>query len=215
MTLAGPRPWGLLSNKEGKTLPTVITHSAVAVASAKVFGPEEVHKRFWLLSIFCAVIPDADVLAFSFGIPYGHFFGHRGFFHSPFFGLLLSVFLVSVFFRTEKTFSRRWWFYLIYFSLLSASHGILDAFTNGGLGIALLSPFDATRYFFPWRPILVSPIGFTGFLSKWGLMTLKSELSWIWLPLIIVLIGSSLIRYEQTREGRRATDQTPQPKVKI
>jgi len=208
------RSWKSLSNKEGKTLPTIITHSVIAVASAKAFGPEEVPKRFWLLSIFCSVIPDADVLAFSFGIPYGHFFGHRGFFHSPFFGLLLSVFLVSVFFRTEKTFSRRWWFYLIYFSLLSASHGILDAFTNGGLGIALLSPFDATRYFFPWRPILVSPTGLAGFVSKWGLMTLKSELFWIWLPLIIVLIAASLIRYEQTRESRLAGDQTPQPTVK-
>lgn len=121
---------------------------------------------------------------------------------------------MSFFFRTEKIFSRRWWFYLIYFSLLSASHGILDAFTNGGLGIALLSPFDATRYFFPWRPILVSPIGLEGFLSKWGLMTLKSELFWIWLPLIIVLIGSRLIRYEQTNGSRLATDRTPQPKVK-
>jgi inner membrane protein len=213
--LAGLRPWRLLSNKEGKTLPTVITHSAVAAASAKVFGPEEVPKRFWLLSIFCSVIPDADVLAFSLGIPYGNFFGHRGFFHSPFFGLLLGVLLVSVFFRTEKTFSKGWWFYLIYFSLLSASHGILDGFTNGGLGIALLSPFDATRYFFPWRPILVSPIGLAGFLSKWGLRTLKSELFWIWLPLTIVLLGSRLIRHEQRREGRLAGDQTPQLKAKI
>jgi inner membrane protein len=213
--LAGLRPWRSLSNKEGKTLPTVITHSAVAVASAKVFGPEEVDKRFWLLSIFCSVIPDADVLAFSLGIPYGHFFGHRGFFHSPFFGLLLGVLLASFFFRTEKTFSKRWWIYLIYFSLLSASHGILDAFTNGGLGIALLSPFDTTRYFFPWRPILVSPIGIAGFLSKWGLMSLKSELFWIWLPLIILLIGSSLVRYEQTRESRLAGDQTLKPKAKI
>jgi len=213
--LAGLRLWRSLTNKEGKTLPTVITHSAVAVVSAKVFGSEELPKRFWLLSIFCSVIPDADVLAFSFGIPYGNFFGHRGFFHSPFFALLLGVLLVSVFFRTEKTFSRRWWFYLIYFSILSASHGILDACTNGGLGIALLSPFDATRYFFPWRPILVSPIGIAGFLSKWGLMTLKSELFWIWLPLIILLIGSSLIRYEQTRKSRLSGDQTPQPKAKI
>jgi len=213
--LAWLRPWRSILNKEGKILPTVITHSAVAVASAKFFGPEEVPKRFWLLSIFCSVVPDADVLAFSFGIPYGHFFGHRGFFHSPFFGLLLGVLLVSVFFRTEKIFSKRWWFYLIYFTLLSASHGILDALTNGGLGIALLSPFDATRYFFPWRPILVSPIGLAGFLSQWGLMTLKSELFWIWLPLIILLIGSSLIRLGQREESRLAGDQTPQAKAKI
>ena len=128
------------------------------------------------------------------------FFGHRGFFHSPFFGLLLSVSLVSVFFHSEKTFSRGWWFYLIYFTVLSASHGILDAFTNGGLGIALLSPFDSTRYFFPWRPILVSPIGLAGFLSKWGLMTLKSELLWIWLPSLLVLVSAWLIRNEWARQ---------------
>ena len=174
-------------------MPTVITHSAVALAAGKAFAPKELPKRFWVLSVLCSVIPDADVLAFSFGIPYGHFFGHRGFFHSPFFGLLFSLFLVSVFFRNEKIFSRRWWFYLLYFTVLSASHGILDAFTNGGLGIALLSPFDSTRYFFPWRPILVSPIGLEAFLSKWGLMTLKSELLWIWLPLIIVFIASNTV----------------------
>ena len=183
-------------------MPTVITHSVAAIAAGKAFGPKEVPKRFWLLSIFCSVLPDADVIAFSFGIPYGHFFGHRGFFHSPFFALLLSLLIVSVFFRTEKTFSRRWWFYLVYFSLLSASHGILDAFTNGGLGIALLSPFDETRYFFPWRPILVSPIGITMFLSKWGLMTLRSELAWIWLPSLIIVISSWLFRHERTRQSR-------------
>ena len=183
-------------------MPTVITHSVAAIAAGKAFGPKEVPKRFWLLSIFCSVLPDADVIAFSFGIPYGHFFGHRGFFHSPFFALLLSLLIVSVFFRTEKTFSRRWWFYLVYFSLLSASHGILDAFTNGGLGIALLSPFDETRYFFPWRPILVSPIGITRFLSKWGLMTLKSELVWIWLPSLIIVITAWLFRNESTTISR-------------
>ena len=196
-------------------MPTVITHSAVAVVTAKVFGPAELPKRFWLLSIFCSIIPDADVFTFSFGIPYGHFFGHRGFFHSPFFALLVSVLVVSVFFHTEKIFSRRWWFYLIYFSLLTASHGILDAFTNGGLGIALLSPFDATRYFFPWRPILVSPIGLEGFLSKRGLMTLKSELFWIWIPLMIMVIGSSLIRYEQKKDSPFACERIPKPKTGV
>ena len=183
-------------------MPTIITHSVAALTAGKSFGPKEVPNRFWLLSIFCSVIPDADVIAFSPGIPYGHFFGHRGFFHSPFFAFLLCLFIVSVFFRTERIFSRRWWFYLAYFSLLSASHGILDAFTNGGLGIALLSPFDQTRYFFPWRPILVSPIGISGFISQWGLMTLKSELLWIWLPSLLIVISSWFLRNDRTPQSR-------------
>ena len=157
-------------------------------------APQDVPKRFWLLSIACSVIPDADAIGFSFGIPYGHFLGHRGLFHSPFFGLLLSLFIVGIFFRATATFSRRWWVYAFYFFMLTASHGILDAFTNGGLGIALLSPFDNTRYFFPWTPIQVSPIGARAFFTNRGLMALRSELIWIWLPLVFIVAGSRLVR---------------------
>jgi inner membrane protein len=166
----------------------------VAVAAGMTFAPKDVPKRFWPLSLICSVIPDADVIAFSFGIPYPHLFGHRGFFHSPFFALLLSTFIVLVFFRDREIFSKQWFFYLIFFFLLSASHGILDAFTNGGLGIPLLFPFDQTRYFFPWRPIVVSPIGVIPFFSKWGLAVMKSELLWVWLPSFLMVISSAMIR---------------------
>jgi inner membrane protein len=180
-------------------LPSVVSHSVVAVAAGMTFAPKDVLKRFWSLSLICSVIPDADVIAFSFGIPYQHFFGHRGFFHSAFFGLLLSVFFVLVFFRDTGMFSKQWFFYLIFFFLLSASHGILDAFTDGGLGIALLSPFDQTRYFFPWRPIVVSPIGVIPFFSRWGLAVIKSEVLWVWLPCFLMVIASAFIRIMAVR----------------
>ena len=166
----------------------------VAVAAGITFAPQDVPKGFWSLSLICSVIPDADVITFSLGIPYRHLFGHRGFFHSPFFGLLLSIFFVCVLFRDTEMFSKQWFFYLIFFFLLSASHGILDGFTNGGLGIALLSPFDRTRYFFPWRPIVVSPIGVIRFFSKWGLAVIKSELLWVWLPSFLMVVASAVIR---------------------
>mgnify|MGYP001027437337 CR=1 FL=1 len=169
-------------------MPSIISHAAVAVAAGMAFGPRDASERFWSVSIVCSIISDADVFGFSFGIPYHHFFGHRGFFHSPFFGLLIGIFLVTVFFRDE------WLFYLIFFFLVSASHGILDAFTSGGLGIALLSPFDNTRYFFPWTPIMVSPIGVDAFFSRWGLMVIKSEFLWIWLPSFLVVVVSKAIR---------------------
>jgi len=47
----------------------------------------------------------------------------------------------------------------MYFFLATASHGLLDALTDGGLGVAFFAPFDNHRYFLPWRPIHVSPIG--------------------------------------------------------
>ncbi|MFZ6016822.1 MAG: metal-dependent hydrolase [Nitrospirota bacterium] len=175
-------------------MPTPISHAAVAVAAAIAFAPEDVSNHFWLLSIICSIISDIDVIGFSFGIPYGHLLGHRGFFHSPFFALLISIFLTFVFFHDLGIFSRQWFFYFIFFFLLSVSHGILDAFTNGGLGIALLSPFDNKRYFFPWTPIVVSPIGIKAFFSKWGLMVIKSELLWIWLPSCLVVVISTIFR---------------------
>ncbi len=174
-------------------MPTIITHSVVAVAAGKAFAPKRTPKRFWFLSVFCSLLPDADVICFSLGIPYSHFFGHRGFFHSLFFAFFLSLFIVSLFFRMEKTFSKRWWLFLFYFFVLSASHGLLDAFTDGGLGIALLSPFDNSRYFSPWTPIAVSPIG-PGFFSERGLRVLINESLWVWLPLFIFVIFIEILR---------------------
>jgi len=180
-------------------VPTIISHTVVAVATGKAFAPKDVPAYFWLLSIICSIIPDADVIGFHLGVPYGHFFGHRGFFHSPFFGLLLSLFIVCIFFNNETIFSKQWFFYFIFFFLLSASHGILDALTNGGLGIALLSPFDNTRYFFPWTPIMVSPLGVKGLLSNWGLMVIISEILWIWLPSFVIVVISILVRIMEVK----------------
>jgi len=111
----------------------------------------------------------------------------------------MSIFIVTVFFRSTEAVPRDWFFYFIFFFLLSTSHGILDAFTNGGLGIALLSPFNLTRYFFPWTPIMVSPIGLKAFFSQWGLMVMKSEFLWVWLPSLFMVVVSTVIRLVASR----------------
>ena len=175
-------------------MPSIISHTIVGLALGKIVSIENLPKRFWLLSAICPALPDADVIGFAFGIPYHHFFGHRGFFHSIFFALLLGIIVVSLFFREEKFFSNRWLSFALHFFIITASHGILDAFTNGGLGIALLSPFDNTRYFFPWTPILVSPLGVKAFFSVWGLRVILSEFFWIWLPSIFFVILVKLFR---------------------
>ena len=56
----------------------------------------------------------------------------------------------------------------LYFFLCAASHGVLDAMTNGGLGVAFSPLFDTTRYFFPVRPVLVSLIEIGEFFSEYG-----------------------------------------------
>ena len=61
-----------------------MTHSIVAVSAGYVFGSASVPKRFWLLAIIAAVLPDADVIGYQYlYIPYGHVLGHRGFFSLP------------------------------------------------------------------------------------------------------------------------------------
>jgi len=151
----------------------------------------------------CAIAPDFDVLTFKFGIPYSSFWGHRGFFHSLFFALLLGFFISSVFFRKDGFVSKSWLFYTLYFSAITASHGILDAFTNGGLGIALLSPFDNERYFFWATPISVSPLSIKAFLRGRGLDIIKNEFLWIWLPSIFfAVIGKFCFTHGAPRQPK-------------
>jgi inner membrane protein len=135
-----------------------------------------------MLAVVCAVIPDLDILGFFFGLPYGHVLAHRGFFHSPFFNLIVAYAAMAAFFREMESYSSEWFRYFLYLFLVGASHGLLDALTTGGLGVAFLAPFDSTRYFLPWTPLPVSPIRIRSFLSRWGWEVMKSEFLWIWVP---------------------------------
>ena len=107
----------------------------------------------------------------------------------------MSFVVIFVFFkRNKKLLSKTNLFYWFYFFLLTASHGILDTLTNGGLGIALLSPFSDQRFFFWGKPIQVSPIGLKAFLNNKSLIVLKSEFLWVWLPF---LTATTLLRLGQ------------------
>jgi len=66
--------------------------------------------------------------------------------------------------------------------------------TNGGLGIAFFWPFTDTRYFLPWQPIEVSPIGAARFLNQRGLEVLQSELIWVVLPILSVGLAALGLR---------------------
>lgn len=169
-------------------MPSAITHAIVGISASFAISKGMAPQRFFALSILCAMLPDLDVLAFRFGIPYGNFWGHRGFFHSFSFSLLLGFCVAFVFFRKEGFISKSFLFYFLYFSVVTSTHGILDAFTNGGLGIALLSPFDNGRYFFWATPISVSPLSVKAFFGDRGIAILKNEIMWVWLPSIFVAV---------------------------
>ena len=141
------------------------------------------------------MLPDIDVIAFSFSIPYEAMFGHRGFTHSFFFAALVGAAAWHLLHRPGSDSHRLALF--LWFTAVTASHGLLDALTNGGRGIAFFAPFSDHRYFFPWRPIQVSPIG-VGFFSPRGLRVLASEAGWIWVPSAIIAVSARLFRNGQT-----------------
>jgi inner membrane protein len=163
-------------------MPTAFTHAAVALAANIALPSQNRRPRLAALAVVCAVVPDLDILGFFFGLPYGHLLAHRGFFHSPFFNFVVAFAIMGAYFRDVKTCSPRWFRLFLHLLFVGASHGLLDALTNGGLGVAFLAPFDSTRFFLPWTPIPVSPIRVRSFLSPWGWEVLKSELLWVWVP---------------------------------
>jgi inner membrane protein len=185
---------------------SAFTHTIVALAAGRIAFPERRPLRIWMLGIVCALLPDVDVIAFRYGVPYGHWLGHRGFSHSLLFALLAGIAVTLLAFRSELRFSKRWWLLTAYFTVVTASHGVLDAMTDGGYGTAFFSPFDDHRFFLPWRPLTVAPIGVRGFFSRWGWDVLMSELLWIWLPLLMLLVLIQLVRRARSSSSSTSSD---------
>jgi inner membrane protein len=139
-----------------------------------------------MFSLLCSILPDVDLFSFYFKIPYGSVWGHRGFTHSLFFAFLVSLAVMFLGWKENRPGTLPWWKIWGYFFFLASSHGILDAMTNGGKGVAFFSPFDLTRYFLPWTPLVVTPLRLNTFLTSRAREVLWSEMIWVWLPSILV-----------------------------
>jgi inner membrane protein len=172
-------------------MPSAFSHAIVATAIGKVVEPKQVPWWYWGLGAVLSAVPDLDVIGFHFGVHYGDVMGHRGFTHSLFFAALLAG-LVSIAFVGQNQISC--WRLFFYLFLATASHGVLDAMTNGGLGVAFFSPFTTARYFFPFHPIKVAPIGVGRFFSAKGLDVVRSEAFWLWIPSTAIFVGATFIR---------------------
>jgi inner membrane protein len=148
-----------------------------------------------------AAAPDLDVIAFRLGIPYSHPLGHRGVSHSLFFAAAIALISLPLWKRAVADQARlcAW----LSFAAL-ASHGLLDAFTDAGLGVGLFIPLDDGRYFAPWRPIRTSPLSLVAFFSWRGLHVLANELIFVGLPTLCVLALATATtrRRERVRNPR-------------
>ena len=161
---------------------STFAHAALGATLGKILLPSRRHWRYWLAAAGCAALPDVDALGYKLGVPYESLWGHRGLTHS-----LLAAAVVAgigLMVRQLSDAGQRppaGRVALLLFSA-TASHGVLDALTTGGLGVAFFSPWDLERYFFSFRPIRVSPLGIKAFFSSRGLRVLASEFWWVGLP---------------------------------
>ena len=176
-------------------MPTAPSHAVSAIAILAVMRRPPTPVSLWFAGAACAMLPDVDVIGFRFGIRYGDLLGHRGLTHSVVFAAALATLIVAAWSLPGVGRARAW----TYFFVCTMSHAVLDAATNGGLGIAFLSPFSNARFFWPWRPIQVSPIGVGRVLSRRGTAVILSELWWVWVPSIAVVAAAYVWRTAAAR----------------
>ena len=179
---------------------TIFSHALVVLAAGAA-GQRGQRVITW--GVVLAILPDIDVIGLPFGISHYDWFGHRGFTHSLVFALTAAAAAAFIASRDVPLSARapRGAFFFLF--ACAASHGLLDAMTNGGAGIAFFSPFSNARYFLPWTPLEVSPIG-RDFFSADGIDTLASEALWLWLPCAGTWLIAGGVRAARARRGKRA-----------
>ena len=196
-------------------------HIAVGMATARFDRPSDAPRwssMAWWSAL--SLLPDADVVGFALGVNYGDPWGHRGATHSFTFSIVVGL-AVGLAARWRlpglkrpglPNYMRRAGPFgpasavlnahpagrtALIASLVLASHAILDTMTDGGLGCALLWPFDLTRYFAPWRPIPVAPIGLA-FFSPYGGIIALTELV-LFSPLLLFALRPRRIETNRLR----------------
>lgn len=176
---------------------TIFTHAFLPFAAKLAMRPGVLPGKLVALAAVATMIPDLDVIAFAFGVPYSDPFGHRGFTHSIVFALAIGFLCTGLAPKLECR--PRVVFWTMFLSVLS--HPLLDSFTNGGLGVAWFWPFSDARFFMPWQPIEVSPIGIRGFLSSRGAQVIGSELVWVIAPLLTLALGHRIWLFRQAKRA--------------
>lgn len=158
-------------------------HVIIGIAASRLEpadAPRLRHRRFFAATgwALLSLLPDADVAGFAMGVRYEDPWGHRGATHSFAFALAVATVVALIAPRSGRSRLRTG----IMAAIVLASHPLLDTLTDGGLGCALFWPFSLTRYFAPWQPIPVAPIGLA-FFSADGLLCSAVEIA-LFAPLL-------------------------------
>src|SRR5262245_17615512 len=114
-------------------MPTIISHPAILLATRPFF---RLPLRTYVIGGMCSILPDIDVIGFRFGVKYGDVLGHRGLTHSIFFSVIVSFLLTRLILKKDSETQGRAILVFFFLFCCTVSHGIFDAFTDGGLGVA-------------------------------------------------------------------------------
>lgn len=165
-------------------MPTVISHAVVAAGLYRfVAGPAEKSRWGMGAAVVLAMLPDADVAWWNW-TEYGRPWGHRGMTHSIAFAVVAGA-LVAWLLRKRVHYAGGTLWLAITLAACAATHGLLDACTDGGRGVGFWLPFDDRRVFFGLQPIPVSPIS-VDVSDPAVLRVLAAELILVW-PIGIAL----------------------------
>ena len=180
-------------------MPTIVAHALVAATAGAAL---RLPAKAVVAGAIAAMLPDLDVIGARYGVAWDSPLAHRGATHSLCAALFAGFALAWMLFRAGAWRTPRWWGVAAFFAAAIASHGVLDAMTNGGSGVAFFWPFTGERYKFSWQPIEVSPFAWN-FFSARGLRVMGSELAWIGIPCLVVLVAVTVKRIAARDAPRR------------
>ncbi|BDU75885.1 metal-dependent hydrolase [Mesoterricola sediminis] len=177
-------------------------HALAGLAVGSAFAGRETDRRTRALALVCAVAPDLDWFT-GFLDPQDRYgLAHRGLFHSFLAAGALTVLAMALGNRVRWRHPRAW----ACLAVATFSHGLLDAFTFGGRGVAFLEPFSSVHFVSAWQPIFVSPIPLSGRLTDWLFFSLGTELLVIGLPAMAVLLATRTLRARRAQASCAVRD---------
>jgi inner membrane protein len=172
-----------------------VGHVALGMAAGRVWAGRraDAARKAMLFFSVLSLLPDLDTIGMAAGVAYGAPCGHRGATHSLAAAVLLGVAAALVLRLgsarskradpNENAPARAMPITLLLGIAVAASHGVLDAMTDGGRGVAFFWPLSTRRMFLAWRPIPIAPIG-TDLLSVEGLHVVLWE-ALVFSPLLV------------------------------
>lgn len=115
-----------------------------------MLGARVVSARLVVVTALVAAAPDLDAI----GRPFGRgdlalLGGHRAVTHSVFFAALAAA---AIALSQRKQAPSRQLRIGLYAAVVVVSHGLLDALSSYGEGVAFFAPFWAYRFKFAWQP---------------------------------------------------------------